>query len=230
MRAAQATVALLALAMACAGCGGGHRAQTTAGSPAAARRTPAPESAAELARSTAGSFGNDEDDDDFEPGVPEGYNKKDTDADYDNDFRRNRPFFDHDDRSMATFGHAAVGAQGRALRGLAERYYAAAAAGNGSAACAMLTAAFARLVPEQYGGSAAPAYMRGASTCAGVMGLLFAHLRLQLQARVTIVAARVKGREAYVFLKTRYIPASYLVEQREAGGWRVIGPLASPMT
>lgn len=181
-----------------------------------------------VATSLSGLRGDEDDDDEGVPII--GPNPHDNDADSDNDSIEPRGYYDRDDHSVRLFGHAPGAAQTQALAQTVERYYRAAVNADGARACSLLSAPVVRSVVQDYGrGSAGPAYLRSATTCAGVLTLLFGHSRTQLEAPIEIVAERVAGGEALVLLGSRIQPAGYLALVREGGGWRLTGLLATQL-
>ena len=209
-------------AQVCSGCGGGSNERDSSADASSGVPT---------LHVGLGSLPQDEDDDD-DPGeeVGAGSNPNDSDIDGDRDNLKERGFYDHDDTRFRAYGHAASPAEKRELTTLAKRYYAAAAAEDGSAACAMLVRAFAKSLPEDYGhGSAGPPYLRTATSCQAVLELLFKYLHSQLHQGIEVVAVRVDGDHAHVLLGGLNMPASYLEVQREGGAWRIIGMLAAPL-
>lgn len=152
----------------------------------------------------------------------------DTDADEDNDVKEHDYYQDRDDALIAAYGHAAGAADYRAITTFVKRYYAVAAAGNGAEACSMIAPAFAKRIPQEFGSTDGPAYMRG-NTCAVVMSRLFKYDHQKLTSVSEVTGVRVKGKEALVLLGSKTWPASYLELERQAGGWRVVDLLATPL-
>ena len=210
-----ALIAVVWLCVLASGCGGGGRPTSTAASSANA---PAER-----------SFKGDVEDDDVPSEVAT--TGMDNDVDQDND-RKNLEagYRDLDDGVIVGYGRAASPAEARALTALFRRYYAAAAVSDGATACAMLEPAIARAVPADYGRqSAGPPYLRTATTCPGVMSLLFKHFHGQVTAAITVTGVRIKGQEAYVLLGSRTIPAGYVTLRRGGSGWRVVNLLGETL-
>jgi len=167
------------------------------------------------------------DEDDDESGENVG-NTSDGDADFDNDSKsKNSGYYDSDDGGIRAYGHAASATQSQQLTAVVKRYYAAAAAGDGPAACSLIDPSFVKAIPEDYGSGAGPAYLRG-KTCPAVMSLLFRHDHRALVGETIIVGVRVKGNQAYVLVGSKNRPASYVTLQRERNAWRVDGLLGTP--
>jgi hypothetical protein len=119
-------------------------------------------------------------------------------------------FPDTDDRQAFAYGHAPDAATHRAIEGVVRRYFAAAAAWNGGIACGLLEPGRARTLPADFAGPSAPAYMRGASTCAAVLERLFKHDNEELSGAISLFSVRVEGAEA------RAIIASWTLRAGEA--------------
>jgi hypothetical protein len=178
------------------------------------------------------SLMGDEDDEDTEEGTrPHGdVTTGDSDHDFDHDLPKQGGYYDSDDAPIRSFGSAARGTQKRELTFLAQRYFAAASAGDGSAGCSLFTSYFVKAVPEDYGhGSAGPSYLSAGRTCAAVLTPLFKHMHVELAAPIKVTAVRVKGGEALVLIGSHVMPASALTAHREAGGWRLVGLLGLPL-
>lgn len=179
-------------------------------------------------RASSLGFKGDEDDDE-ESAESNSNNSGDKDADFDNDAKdKRRGYHDSDDNVVLTYGHAASSAEQKALTDVVTRYYAAAAAGNGASACSMITSTFVQAIPEDYGQSPGPVYLRG-KTCAAVMTLLFKHEHKRLAAAPEITQVRVGDKQAYVFLGSQAVPASFVTMEREGGVWKVAGLLAQAL-
>jgi hypothetical protein len=149
---------------------------------------------------------------------------------------RLQPNYDTDDETLLGSGRSGRPADARAIDALVERYYTAAARGDGAAACAMTSPDYARTVPDDYGqelGWAIPpgaeAYLRGAKTCAAVLSLLFAHLHRQLAAPVEILAVRLYGNYGYASVGSTTLPASRIEILREHGVWWIDELLGRPL-
>jgi hypothetical protein len=173
----------------------------------------------------ARDFLGDQDDDD-EAGESPQSSKDQADSDFDNDAEtKDKGYFDADDNSIRTYGHAAVRVDKQAIAAVVKRYYAAAVAGDGTRACSMILPSFAKAIPEDYGQAPGPAYLRGAKTCAAVMGLLFRQVHRQVAAAFEVTGVRVEGISALAILGSRVLPARYLSLERQGGAWRIVGLL-----
>lgn len=146
-------------------------------------------------------------------------------ADEDGDDRGGEGYYDGDDGGVRYFGHAASAADTRAIGALVGRYYAAAAAEEGSRACAMLYFILAESIPEMYGRAPAPRYMNG-DTCPTVLARLFEHFHSRLAAAPVVSAVRVDGARAYALLGSTALPAGYVELLRDAGSWKIDSLLA----
>jgi hypothetical protein len=170
----------------------------------------------------SGSFRGDEDDDDeVRLETPEG--AFDNDGDTDNDAKDNvdRSYHDGDDARFVHFGHAARAADRRAITALVERYYAAAAAGDGATACALTYSILAESLPQDYGSAPGPAYLRGAKTCAAVLSGLFKHLHANVSAPRTVTGVRVGRKRRLVILGSPILPESMAEVRPERGVWKM---------
>lgn len=190
-------------------------------------------SARDPGRTTAGSgvlavtpaergFRGDEDDDESRATYT-GSSADDNDADFDDDRGEStHGYRDADDASVLARGRAAGAAEAATLAGVAERYFAAAAARDGAAACALLIPSVASAVPEGYGRPPGPDYLRG-GTCAAVMTRLFEHYHAKYAGAGRATSERLVGAQAFVFVGSRTMPALYLTLEREGQAWRVVG-------
>jgi hypothetical protein len=227
------TIALLCLgAGACGGAGKGTSSASQASSNGAAGgATAGAAGSASGAAQGQGEFRGDGDDDDGrgETSISEG-GRLDSDADSDNDYRdiASRGYHDKDDSVISAYGQEAGATDRQALTAAVKRYHAAAVAGDGARACAMIKASFAKAIPEDYGRPSNPAYLRG-TTCSAVMSGLFKHEHRALSAAFEVTGVRVAGRRAYILLGSRTTPASYLILEREGGAWQVVGLLGAPL-
>jgi hypothetical protein len=138
-------------------------------------------------------------------------------------------YYDADDGEISDYGHTASAADLLAVTALVERYYAAAAAGNGAHACALTYYFESETLPEQYGEPPGPRWLAGASTCEAVLSRVFAHYHTQLTAPVTVRAVRVDGDRAEALVGFRTLPAGYVKLRREAGMWKIDSLLAIPL-
>jgi hypothetical protein len=115
------------------------------------------------------------------------------DSDQDAPVAASYRFPDVDDRAAFDYGHAPDAATRRAIEGVVRRYFAAAAAWNGGPACALLQPGRARTLPADFAASSAPAYMRGAKTCAEVLNRLFKHENEEISGAISVFPCASKG-------------------------------------
>jgi hypothetical protein len=137
---------------------------------------------------------------------------------------------DSDDRAIFAYGHPPSAGERAAIGRVVKRYYVAASAGDGATACSLLPASLARSLPEDYGRSSGPAYLRGARTCQAIASKLFARMHEQLAEAITIVEVRVKGSSAQVVLSSRKMPASDIQLLRQDGAWKVEELIGQPLS
>lgn len=124
------------------------------------------------------------------------------------------------------FGHAAGASETRAIAALVHRYYAAAAEGSGTKACALLYYILAESLPEEYGRPPGPLYLSGAGSCQAVLSRVFAHFHAQLALAPTVTAVRVEGGRAQALLAWTKLPAGSIELRREGSVWKLNMPLA----
>lgn len=218
--------ALLAIALtACAlvGCGSSRRANASApGSTAAADTGTAPVDPRRLAN----------DGDNEKPGDNDSDNSHDVDSDAFVDYKPmpdNHVYHDEDDNQILAFGAPATPKDAHAIAAMVERYYSVALAGNGARACSMIDSGLARATPTSYGAHG-PVYLRGAKTCAAVLGRLFAHERAHLPATVLVTDVRLNGTVALAFFGSTHLPASDISLEREGSTWKIAQLLGSPLS
>jgi hypothetical protein len=120
---------------------------------------------------------------------------------------------------MLYYGHRAGAADRRAVEGVVEGYYAAAASRNGAAECALLAAAVARQFADQQG--RAPATRR---SCAVAMASFIKenhHSPGANFARMTLAAVRVDGGHGFALLRIGRRPSGTIAVEREGGTWKI---------
>ena len=130
-----------------------------------------------------------------------------------------------DDNHIATYGNAATEPDKREITGLIKRYYAAAGADDGAAACPLIYSPIARSVPEDYGRPPGPLITRG-NTCTVVMSKSFKHIPNQSLAvlattKVTGIRLNPDGNEGFVQLSSKTMPTGEIFVQREGHSWKV---------
>lgn len=229
MKSSLVISAVLSLCIGLAACGHSttEKNVTSGGSTAVATNTTAATSTS--AASVPPSLRNlkgDEDDD--ETGENLGNSSKDNDADFDNDYKPSPGYYDPDDGAVRNWGRAAPPALERTLTGMVERYFAAAAGGDGKGACALIDPVFVHAIPEDYGQAPGPVYLRG-KTCGAVMGKLFEHAHRELAGGTVVTGVRVGGSEALVLVGSPTMSARYVALRRSRGRWRIFGLLGTQM-
>jgi hypothetical protein len=230
-----AVCAALALSLAVAACGSRQR---------AARRTTATESLPGINTSLPGSAERGTlitsrippgqrvrgDGDADNPGDGDGNGDVDPeDGDSDYPVPSSYRFPDPDDRETLAFGRAASPAQRGAVAAVLQRYYAAAAAGDGTLDCSLLIRALANSAAEDYAGAGSPTYMRGAKTCPAVLERTFRQSHQELVAPIEVYAVRVAGSKARAVVSSKTLRASMIGLAREGGSWRVQTLLGLPL-
>ncbi len=220
MKTPLAMIGLAALFFTFSGCGGTNRPNSVSGARSAVPAASIPR-AGSNARVELRTLEQDEDDDD-DRGEAKGFDSKDADADGDNDHPKPRGYYDPDDGGIRAYGHAPSAAEKLALTTLVTRYFVAADTRDGARACSMLAPVLAASIVKDYarGSSGGPAYLRRASTCAGVLALFFGSLRAELSSPIEVILVRVNGNRARVLVSAHNMPASFLELERERRGWR----------
>jgi hypothetical protein len=169
------------------------------------------------------AFG-DYDNDDYGPGDDADNDDSDTHKDRDNDSdNSSESYYDSDDNSVFGFGQPATTAEKRAVTALVKRYYAAAAAADGTTACELLSVPLARSVAEDLGRAPGPPYLRG-DRCSIVMSKVFTLNHRQLSAyavKLRVRAVRVKHAGGLAILDFTTLPGRVLSLQREHRTWKV---------
>lgn len=121
------------------------------------------------------------------------------------------------------YGIAADPADRLAVIALVRRYYAAAAADNGTEGCSLIYSLMAEEIPELYGEASGPPALRG-GTCAIVMSKLFGlHRGLLItdDESLMIRSVRVKRNRALAILSFRGQPQRDILVHREFGSWKI---------
>ncbi len=122
------------------------------------------------------------------------------------------------------FGVPADVRDARSAAALLKRYYRAAAAHDGKAACAMMYSSWAESVAVDYGSGGSGTSSPGA-TCAAVMSEMFAHEHARLvgqSAGLRVVAVRVLGSRGSVQMRFGSgRQRSYMELRRERGAWKI---------
>ncbi len=128
------------------------------------------------------------------------------------------------------FGHPAGASDSAQVAVLVKRYYAAAAAGDGARACALLFFALEESVAELYHWAPGPRYLNGADSCQAVLSRVFAHFHAQLGIRPGVELVRVEGKLAKALLIWPPLPPGYVEVRREGSSWKLDSLLAAPVT
>jgi hypothetical protein len=231
MRSSVAVFALLSLCIGLSACGHSSTEKRVISATSTVDATGKPATAT-TARSVATappplrSLKGDEDDD--ETGENLGNSSKDNDADFDNDLKPQPGYGDSDDGPIRTYGHAANATQEQRLKGIVERYFAAAASGDGATGCLLIDAKFVKVIPEDYGQAPGPTYARG-KTCPVVLSAIFKHAHAELSGPVLVTAVRIQGNQASVLVGSTTMSARYVSLQHAHGVWGIVGLLGNPM-
>lgn len=145
------------------------------------------------------------------------------DADHDNDV--GAPNDDRRHTQILSFGRAASPSERRAITTLVERYYAAALAGEGDRACSLLYLTIAETVPEDDSREpGTPSYLKGQTTCGGVLRALFAHYHAQLAAeapKLKVADVRLVEHHGLVVLRFGALPERQTSVMREGHAWKM---------
>jgi hypothetical protein len=125
-----------------------------------------------------------------------------------------------DDEAFLDYGHAASGADERAVTALVKRYYAAAASADGAKVCAQIYGIIAENIAEEYAQS--PEF--SGPTCAAVMLKLFKQRRQRMAADLAalrVTRVRIEGETGYAFVYLGQVPEPYVAVHRESGAWKM---------
>lgn len=170
---------------------------------------------------------NDRDND--QPGDDDSDNRYDTGKDPYVDYlplANNRVYHDEDDQPYLSLGHVAGPRDRRTAASLAERYYAAAYAGDSRQACALMAqwlakSASSKALVLNHAEHGAP-YPSGIKTCTEALSVLFKRLHRHLPAAIHVTDVRVIGQAARVFFGAKAMRASQIILHREGGRWRIV--------
>lgn len=145
------------------------------------------------------------------------------DADKDNDL--GAVYDDSNDAGQLEFGHAASPSDQRAITALVKRYYTTALAGDGARGCTLIYSTLAEAAAVDDGREAdAPAFSRGATSCAEVLTDLFRYYHAQLAAEVpklVVTHVRLEEHHGWVFLSFGKLPERRISVQREGHVWKM---------
>ncbi len=159
--------------------------------------------------------------------VPSGYSKDDGDKDFDDAAKYHGSPPNDDQELLAAYGHKASPAVTRTVANLVKRYYAVSAAGDGAAACSMLTA---NLAGEVLAGRNQP----GGATCAAAMSKLLAqqHQRLLGENVQSMIVTQVhdNGTLGIAVVRFKAAPESEIVLEHEGQAWKINALFGNEMT
>lgn len=129
--------------------------------------------------------------------------------------------YPHGDNSIQTFGHRGGESEQQIVSAVVKRYYAAVAAGDGSAACSLLSSGLAKSITQSFG--RAPALRGKAKGCGDILSLLFVHRggRPAIDTSVQVTQLRVNGSRAFALLRSKMMPQGEIPMYREGGAWKI---------
>jgi hypothetical protein len=136
---------------------------------------------------------------------------------------------ENDNEGVEDYGHQANATDRQAITTLVKRYYAAAAAGNGSVACSLISPqiadsrSFVKLVPKEYVPASGTATLAG-KDCAQVESLLFRIDHQQLAtsiASLQVTRVRIDGNNGWALLGFRTMGEHQFPVVREGDGWKI---------
>ncbi len=143
------------------------------------------------------------------------------------DSDRDSDFGGADDTSNASalnYARPASATDQQAIAALVKRYYTAALAGDGAAACSLIYSTLEEAVPEDYGQSPpGPTYMSG-TTCPAVLNGLFKHYHNQLAVEVPkleVARVRLKRNHGWAILTFGSLPEREILVSRERHRWKL---------
>ncbi len=197
MKATIPPLATLALCALLAGCGSANAPSQSASVNRASASSPSKTPSASLGTAASGA-----------------YLESDADQDGDDPYHRGRAE-DDDTPFLRSYGPQANPTDRSAIAALLKRYYAAAAAGDGAAACQELSATLALGLTAGQSGA----------TCASVVTPLLAEQRQRFAAdqvaSMVLIQARVKNGLGLAEVGFKAAPISQIVVKREHGTWKV---------
>jgi hypothetical protein len=159
------------------------------------------------------------------PAESEEYADVNSKVDGDRDEDVGAPNDDTNNDSIFKFsGKEASAAERLIITALIKRYYALALAGDGAKACSIIYSSLAESLPEDYGQSSGPSFMRGAKTCAATLTLLFKHYHDQLAIEIPKLAVgriRIHERHGTVLLTFGSLRGQYTSVMREGKIWKI---------
>ncbi len=218
---------LIALALALLGCGavsgcGSGGAHADSASSAASNAAATSTSSSGYVPRKFGDYDNDDYYNDSSHSDADNDDQKPTDRDNDSD-NPTGSYYDSDDNPIRFYGRPASAADRRLITALVRRYYAAAAAGDGSTACEMMTAPIVNSIPHTVGGPAGPPYLRG-KTCPLILSKIFKQNHEQLStynALMHVDGVRRSGDQALLIMRFKGLPARDIEVVHEHGTWKM---------
>ncbi|HTA15893.1 MAG TPA: hypothetical protein VK781_13640 [Solirubrobacteraceae bacterium] len=127
---------------------------------------------------------------------------------------------------MAAYGGEASEADTRAVTAVIRKYYAAAAAEDGQAACQLLYSSLATGLAEGVGG--------GGKTCPAAISVLFkqqhSHIVADDVPTMVVISVHAKGNLGLAVLGFRRVPESEILVEREGSSWKIDALFDSEMT
>jgi hypothetical protein len=197
-------------------CGGQRSTSRVANATTAVVKPLPPEKPLDADRDT--DVGNHDEDGSDKP-IP-----REVDKDNDGDSKAGTRY-DSDDAKTLSFGHAATASDAKTIAALIRRYYAAAAAEDGTKACSMLDSVYAETLPEDYGTSPpGPAFAQG-KTCAAVLTAVFKHFHGEVLKRfpkLEVSRIRIKRREGIAISSFGDLSEREIHFEREGHSWKLV--------
>jgi hypothetical protein len=122
------------------------------------------------------------------------------------------------DESIQKFGREAPPSDKSAVAVAVKAYYAAVAADDGGASCALLSAGLQQSIVQSLG--RAPTLRH--KGCAGILTLFFGRRRgASISPAVTVIGVRLKGDHGFALISTRTAPTGEIPVVRENGEWKI---------
>lgn len=131
--------------------------------------------------------------------------------------------YDTDTDADPTYGPAANAVERKAIVSLIERYYAAAAAGNGNRACSMLDPQIAETTVEEHHSSKGEPSLRG-NTCSQILSRVFAKHHRELAADLPVLRVgwiQLQAKQAVMLVHFGPTREVIVRERRRGDGWRM---------
>ncbi len=130
---------------------------------------------------------------------------------------------DTNNNGVLDFGKAASASERRAITELLKRFYTAAAAENGAAACSMIYSTITEVIAENHGRPPSPAYSRGRN-CPEVMTGIFVHFHPQLALelpKLQVARVRLVEHHGLAVLSFGAMPERQISVAREGHAWKI---------